>query len=46
MIIIGNAVTKGQPSPKAGFAFLLIDLEVVGEKLEGITSRGRVGSRG
>lgn len=28
MIITGNAVTKGQPSPKANFAFLLIDLEV------------------
>lgn len=28
VIIIGNAVTKGQPSPKANFAFLLIDLEV------------------
>lgn len=34
-IIIGNAVTKGQPSPKANFAFLLIDFEVVGEKLGG-----------
>lgn len=34
-IIIGNAVTKGQPSPKANFAFLLIDFEVVGEKFEG-----------